>query len=85
MGAARCAAIIIDFDEHVRTNSHVPGKLDPRGSVETRKYGRRGVRLAKADAVGHFELGSTVVLVFEVLIFRDCILFVYLFVCVFVC
>ncbi len=83
------AAIIIDFDEHVRTNAtHVPGKMDPRGCVEGRKYGRKGVRLAKADAVGHFELGSTVVLVFEARArqrWRMCVMCVGVYVCVCVC
>ncbi|KAI8822097.1 phosphatidylserine decarboxylase-domain-containing protein [Fimicolochytrium jonesii] len=65
VGATNVGSIKIDFDPDLKTNlrkrqiKHAPGKYDEL------QYGGNGVQLAKGQQMGGFELGSTVVLVFE--------------------
>ncbi|KAJ3299657.1 phosphatidylserine decarboxylase 1 [Borealophlyctis nickersoniae] len=63
VGATNVGSIKIDFDPTLRTNlakRHSP----PPGTCDERVY-PGGVKLKKGDLTGGFQLGSTVVLVFE--------------------
>ncbi|EEB08371.1 phosphatidylserine decarboxylase Psd1 [Schizosaccharomyces japonicus yFS275] len=68
VGATNVGSIVINFDKQLRTNRF--SKLGPPGTFEEATYESSsptldGMPFTKGEEMGRFELGSTIILVFE--------------------
>lgn len=65
VGAYNVGSIVLKFDENLKTNKperYTPGFYDERGYVDDNT---KGVSLRRGERMGAFNLGSTIVLIFE--------------------
>ncbi|XP_064612668.1 phosphatidylserine decarboxylase proenzyme, mitochondrial-like isoform X2 [Liolophura sinensis] len=62
VGATNVGSIKIYADKELCTNS---GKRHPHGIFYDKQFGKKGIQVEKGEMFGEFNLGSTIVLIFE--------------------